>query len=231
MTMQETTWLRAYFSQLTSTGPGSWSLTTAYPVAVDSQACVSCSGYIYCVGGENETNGLNATAISTNSAWYAPLSASGIGNWTQTTAYSQAVAFPSCAASTTDIFCVGGVDSSDNGVNNVYYASLSPSGIGAWTTTTAYPMDAYGQSCVVTSGSIICIGGVPNGTTSSSDAVYSAPVTSSGVGSWHQAANYPVGVETACAVAAGNLYCVGGYQDSSAISSSTYYATVQSLLA
>jgi hypothetical protein len=221
----------AYFAPLTSTGTGSWDSTTAYPVPIDSQACVSSSGYIYCVGGENETDGTNSTSIPTNSAWYAQLSPSGIGTWTQTTAYSQAVAFETCAASTTDIFCVGGLDTSDSGLNTVYYAPLSSSGIGQWSSTTSYPLQAYGQSCVIDAGSIICLGGVPNGTTSSSDTVYSAPVSTSGVGAWHQAPNYPMGVETACTVAAGNMYCAGGYQDSSDISGSTYYAPVQSLLA
>jgi hypothetical protein len=220
----------SYFAPLTATGPGPWDQTTAYPAPVDSQACVSSSGYIYCLGGENETTGLNASAVSTNSAWYAPLSSSGIGAWDHTTAYSQSVAFEACAATMAEIYCVGGVGTSDSGVSNVYYAPLSASGIGQWSSTTSYPMDAYGQTCVIASGNIICVGGVPNGTTSSSDTVYSAPVSSSGVGAWYHASNYPMGVETACAASSGNLYCVGGYQDSSQISSSTYYATVQSLL-
>ena len=220
----------SYFASLSSSGTGSWDSTTAYPVAIDSQACVASSGYIYCVAGENETNGQNSTLISTNSAWYAPLSSSGIGTWEHTTAYPSAVAYPDCAATSADIFCVGGVDSSNNGVDNVYFAPLSSSGIGQWSSTTAYPIDIYGQTCVTDLGYIICVGGVPNGTSSSSDTVYSAPVSASGVGSWHQAANFPIGVETACAVASGNLYCTGGYQDSSSISQSTYFASVQSLI-
>ncbi len=220
----------SYFAALTGSGAVSWNSTTSYPVPIDRQACVSSSGYIYCVGGENETDGTNATSIQTNSAWFAPISPSGIGHWVHTTAYPQSVSFETCAASATDIFCVGGIDINNNGVTAVYYATLSASGIGQWESTTAYPMAAYGQTCVVASGRIICVGGVPNGTTSSSDAVYSAPVSTSGVGSWHRASNYPMGVETACAVASGNLYCSGGYQDSSNISEATYYATVQSLL-
>jgi hypothetical protein len=221
----------SYFAPLTGSGAGSWNSTTSYPVAIDSQACVASSGYIYCLGGENETDGTNGTLISTNSAWYAPISSTGIGTWEQTTAYNSSVSFEACAASSTDIFCVGGIDINDNGVSDVYYAPLSSSGIGQWSSTTAYPIQAYGQACVIDSGSIICVGGVPNGTTSSSDAVYSAPISTSGVGSWHQAANYPVGVETACTVASGNLYCTGGYQDSSDVADATYYAPVQSLLA
>jgi len=221
----------SYFAPLTGTNIGSWHQTTSYPVAIDSQSCVSSSGYIFCVGGENETDGTNSTVIPTNSAWYAPLTSSGIGAWKQTTAYSQSVSFETCAATNADVFCVGGIDIHGNGVDSVSYAPLSASGIGQWSSTTSYPEQLYGQVCVIDSGSMICVGGVPNGTTSSSDSVFSAPVSTGGVGSWHRAANYPMGVETACAEASGNLYCAGGYQDSSTISASTYFATVKSLIA
>lgn len=219
----------SYYAPLTSSGVGSWEPTTSYPVSIDSQACVAASGYIYCVAGENETNGLNSTVISTNSAWYAPLSSSGIGTWEHTTAYPSSVSFPACAATSADIFCVGGIDTSNNAVDDVYYAPLSSSGIGPWSSTSAYPTDAYGQTCVVDLGNIICVGGANNSNNGIAN-VYSAPVSTAGVGSWHQAPGFPIGVETACAVASGNLYCTGGYQDSSAISESTYYASVQSLI-
>jgi hypothetical protein len=221
----------SYYAPLTSAGLGTWNATTAFPVAIDSQSCAASSGYVYCIAGENETDGTNATIAASNSAWYAPISSSGIGAWVKTTPYPSAIAFPDCTASSTDVFCVGGLDINGNGVSDVYYATISASGIGTWTSTTAYPFDDYGQTCVIASGNIICVGGVPNGTSSASDSVYSAPISTAGVGSWHQAENYPFGVETACAVAAGNLYCVGGYQDSSAIAYQTYYATVASLLA
>ncbi len=220
----------SYYAPLSSSTVGSWAPTTAYPVPIDSQTCAAASGYVYCLAGENETDGTNSTVTPSNSAYYAPLSSTGIGAWVHTTAYPQAVSFEDCAASASDIFCVGGLDINGNGVSDVYYAPISASGIGQWSSTNAYPFLAYGQTCVVSSSSIICVGGIPNGTTSASDSVYSAPISASGVGTWHRAPNYPVGVETACAVAAGNLYCVGGYQDSSTISYATYYATVQSLL-
>lgn len=77
----------SYFAQLTSTGVGSWGSTTSYPIPIDSQSCASSSGYIYCVGGENETTGTNATQTHTNSDWYAQLRrrASAPGNRLQPT--------------------------------------------------------------------------------------------------------------------------------------------------
>ncbi len=220
----------SYYAPLTSSGIGSWNSTTAYPAAIDSQACVTSSGYIYCLGGENETSGTNSTVTPTNSAWFASISSGGIGVWKHTTAYPSTVSFEACAASKSDIYCVGGVDASNNGVASVYYAPISSSGIGQWSASTSYPFDAYGQTCTIDAGSLVCVGGVPNGTSSSSNGVYSAPVSSGGVGQWHKAGNYPVGIETACAVSLGNLYCSGGYQDSSTISGATYYAKLQSLL-
>jgi hypothetical protein len=221
----------SYYAQLTSTGVGPWQQTTSYPVPIDSQSCVSSSGYIYCVAGENETDGTSATLALTNSDWYAQLTPSGIGTWKQTTSYPPGAAFPACAASATDIYCVGGFDANGNGLNNVYYAPLSSSGVGQWTSTTPYPIKLAVQYCAIGSDSMICVGGVPNFNDSASAAVYSASISGSGVGPWQQDANYPIGIETICTLASGNLYCTGGFSSNSDIwSDFTFYASVQSLL-
>lgn len=87
----------SYYAQIGNVGPvGNWSLTTAYPIPIDSQSCVASSAYIYCVGGSNETDGSNADAASSNSVWYAQLSSSGVGSWTSSTAYPGNIYFPSC---------------------------------------------------------------------------------------------------------------------------------------
>ena len=57
------------------------------------------------------------------------------------------------------------------------------------------------------------------GETSSSasftNAVYYAPISSGGIGTWKQATNFPFGVSTICATLSGNVYCFGGYDGSS----------------
>ncbi len=216
----------AYFAPLTSLGVGSWKDTTPYPIPADSQACVASSGYIYCLGGENETAGTNATAAYSNSAWYAPISSSGIGVWNKTTAYPPYTFFPSCTAFQTYLYCLGGETSGGSPLGTVYFATLSSGGIGKWQTTTAYPFQAAGQDCVTSSEHIYCIGGWTGGA-SYTGSVYYAPISPGGVGAWVQAAAYPLGATTSCVVGPlGEIYCVGGYEGSSGQTDASYYGLI-----
>jgi len=208
----------SYYTSVTASGTlGNWSSTTAFPIPVDSQSCVASSSYVYCVGGNNETDGSNADSTPTNSVWYAPLSSSGIGEWTLTAAYPSNVFYPSCFASGGDIYCLGGADPNGNSLGTAYYATLSSSGVGAWTSTSAYPVAGSGQACVISSGDILCVGGETSGGSSPTytNAVYYAPISSGGVGAWKQSPNYPLNIGTTCVALSGNIYCVGGFDQSS----------------
>lgn len=220
----------SYYTSISQTGTlGSWNATTPYPIAIDSHYCAAASGYIYCVGGNNETDGTNNAAVATNSVWYAPISSSGIGSWSLSLSYPQNIFFPSCVASSSDIYCIGGVNGNDNGVNSVYYATLSSGGVGTWTKTTNYPSSLVGQACAISSGYIYCVGG-ESGQNSYSDAVYYAAISSTGVGAWQKAANYPVNVETTCVASSSDLYCVGGFvSGSTGETASTFYAALSSI--
>jgi len=224
----------SYYTTLAASGSlGNWSSTTAYPIPIDSQSCVASSSYIYCVGGFNETDGSNADATPTNSVWYAPLSSSGIGEWSLTTPYPANVYLPSCFASGSEVYCVGGEDGNDNSLGTAYYATLSSSGVGAWTSTTSYPVAGTGQACVISSGNILCVGGETAGGSSPSytNAVYYASISSGGIGAWKQSQGYPISVQTACAALSGDIYCMGGF-DGSSVGENNFveYASLSSLM-
>jgi hypothetical protein len=207
----------SYYAQFSSGGGlGTWFYTTAYPIPVDYQSCVAASSYIYCVGGNNETDGTGGTLAPSSSAWYAKLSPSGIGNWSKTTPYPLNSYLPSCFSADKEIFCLGGVDSSDNPLGSAYYATLSGEGIGQWVPTTAYPLPATGQACTFSNGFVYCVGGATSGGQSAAytSAVYYAPISASGIGSWNEGHDYPASVGTTCAIASSRLYCVGGYDES-----------------
>ena len=209
----------SYYANVTADGSlGNWSSTTPFPVAVDSQSCVASSSYIFCVGGVNETDGSNADATPTGSVWFAPLSASGIGSWKETTPYPANVYYPACSVAGNDIYCVGGADENGNSVGTSYYTTLSSTGAGTWTQTTSYPAAASGEACVMYAVDIVCVGGETAGGSSPTytGAVYYAPVSSGGIGTWKQATSYPLAVGTACVALGGNLYCIGGFDQSSA---------------
>jgi hypothetical protein len=219
----------SYYASLSSDGVvGAWTSTTAYHVPVDSQYCVASSGYVYCVGGWTEEDGTNATRALSNSVYYAPLSSSGIGSWSQSTPYPANTYFPSCFAADSYIYCLGGVEGNGNVQSTDYYAPLSSSGVGMWTQTTAYPLQETGQACAISSGYIYCVGGEES--SSFTNAVYFATVSSGVIGTWTKTANYPLSVLTNCVISSGNLYCVGGY-DSSADYGAAYYISLNSLIA
>ena len=207
----------SYFAQIMPNGTsGAWSSTTSYPIPVDTEWCAAYSSYIYCVGGYNETDGQSADTVASSSVWFAPLSSSGIGTWTLTTAYPAGVYLPSCYAADGYIYCVGGSDANSNPLDTTYYASLSPSGVGTWTATAAYPVAASGQACVIASGEILCIGGETSSSPSFTGSVYYAPIIpTGGIGSWKAGTSYPLASGTDCVALSGSVYCVGGLDGSS----------------
>ena len=219
----------SYYAPLSGDTVGTWSAATAFPIPVDSQSCVASSGYVYCVGGNNETDGTNADSASSNSVWYAPLSSSGIGSWSQTTAYPGNLYFPTCFSSDSYIYCLGGADGNNNAQSTDYYATLSSTGVGTWTKTTAYVVQASGQACAISSGYIYCLGG-EEGENTYTGAAYYAAVSSGGIGTWKQMASYPLSIGTTCVISSGSMYCIGGFDGSSAgESSAVYYASLASL--
>jgi hypothetical protein len=154
-------------------------------------------------------------------------SAESLGSWTATTNYPNAYNAVSCTAVSADIFCVGGLGGGGSSHNQAYYATLGASGIGTWSSTTAYPTAVDSASCVNATGGIYCVGG-EDGSTVLSD-VYFASASSSGLGTWTSEASYPNSLAAiSCVTYSGYIYCVGGFDNNGDETSSTYYASVSS---
>ena len=184
--------------------------TTSYPFPVWNTACVASRSGIYCVGGGTAST---SSLSSASAVYFAPFSSSGIGQWVSTTSYPVGVKQQSCAASSSEIYCVGGYDSTP-----VYYAPLSPSGIGKWGSTTGYPftVGANLASCVIIGDAMYCVGGHTGPNVSSE--VLHASISASGVGQWINDTSYPVGVwGESCVASGGQIYCVGGETASNTI--------------
>ncbi len=215
-----------YFAPASSSGLGSWSSEAAYPNSLAAISCVVYSGDVYCVGGF-DNNG-----DETSSTYYASIS-SGLTTWTGTTQYPLAVDSASCAVSAGDIFCVAGETESGSNQNSpitdVYYATLSSSGIGQWTAALSYPTALAALSCAPYSNYLYCVGGFDSNLYSSTDTYFGA-LSSSGVGSWSNATPYPLAIDTSsCVTYDGYIYCVSGTSDtqsSQAIVNDSYYAPV-----
>ena len=131
-----------YYAPLSSFGVGAWTSTSSYPTCVANQQCATSSGYIYCVGGLTGYNSTSKVFSYTNDVYYAPVSASGVGDWTNTTSYpATSIDEQSCATYSAYIYCAGGFEGPTTTylTNAVYYAPVSSSGVGAWTSTSSYP--------------------------------------------------------------------------------------------
>src|SRR5256712_6475037 len=185
----------------------SWSSTTSYPTGIASQSCATNSGFIYCVGGTTFPTGI------TDAVYFAPITSSGVGPWASTTSYPVLVAEQSCVTDSGFIYCVGG------GTNAVFFATISSSGVGTWNPTTSYPISIFEQSCVTNSGSIYCVGGLTTSSPFITNAVFFAPISSSGVGTWNPTTSYPLPIfEQSCVARASFVYCVGGQANPSVFS-------------
>ena len=203
-----------YFAKLSSKGVGTWKKTTSYPTNLAFQSCLASGGYIYCVGGITPLG--NGGAV-----YFAKLSSTGVGTWKKTTSYPTNIEQQSCVVSGGYIYCVGGYPGSPV----VDFAKLSSSGVGAWTATTDYPTTIEDQSCFVSGNYVFCLGGYAGGIAIIAD-VFSAKLSSSGVGAWTATTEYPLPIQNqSCVVSGRYVYCVGGWAGS-AYTNAVYFASV-----
>jgi hypothetical protein len=213
----------SYYATLSPSGVGTWTETTPFPIATDALSCAATVGDLYCVGGENETTGTNATTVMSRSVWYASVSSTGIGTWNPSADYPAGLYFPGCSSLGSYVYCVGGENAQLDPQNATYYAYVTSSGMGPWTVAPDYPIQTIAESCATSYSSIYCVGGLESGGTTTSS-VYYAAISSAGVGSWQSAPSYPIGVATECVSNAGFLYCIGGYESSTGTTGDSYYA-------
>ena len=213
-----TPYTQVYYAPVSSTGVGTWSSSTSYPVVMNQAGCSINGNYIYCVGGGSSPY---------TQTYYAPISTTGVGTWTYTTPvvesdYPYGVYIAGCTVYNNYIYCVGTGAASPQ--TQVYYAPLSTTGIGTWTSSTSYPLVFYYNGFSIYSGYIYCVG-TPN--TSPFSQVYYAPVSTTGVGTWSSSTSYPIGIYIAgCSVYNSYIYCVG----TGALGPNTqvYYAPISS---
>jgi hypothetical protein len=205
--------------------------SSSYPQNINGHSCVSYSSHVYCVGGAYDT-GDDDVATS----YFASLGSNGqVGSWNATTSYPVPIDTQSCVASSGYIYCISGYNETDGTYadsalsSSVWYAQLSPSGIGIWRQTASYPSNLYIPTCYASEGYIYCIGAL-NGNKNAMNSVYYATLSSSGIGRWTETTSYPDPLTfQACAISSGNIYCVGGEGSSlGSYTDAVYYAPISS---
>ncbi len=89
---------------------------------------------------------------------YSSFAAPASGPWVGGPAYplqasdTSGVVGQSCVNGTATIYCIGGIDYNGASRNNVYSATVSSSGMSAWSSDGAYPQTVGLQSCVSSGG-------------------------------------------------------------------------------
>ena len=191
---------KVYYAQLTTSGVGPWTETTDYGAAsgatgsggtdVFQLSCVVNAGYIFCVGGGAKT-------------FYAPISSTGVGAWTETTDYGAtsgtagsggiAINSQACTEDSGYIYCIGGTIG-QNITSRVFYAPLSSGGIGPWTETVDYGATSgttgsggvpiFGATCTTYSGYIVCFDGDTTGFQGTNHVYYGQDPSPAGIVSW-----------------------------------------------
>lgn len=197
-TLGSVTGKEAYYSLLSNSGIKEWNSTTNYPLPIISKSCYVSNNYLYCVG---------SNLYPYNQSYFAQISSSGIGAWRKTASYPITPGDTSCSVSGGYIYCIGtGAGGTGITGKEAYYANISSSGIGAWKSTTSYPIVFGYGSCSASNGYIYCVGtGYPPDNES-----YYAPISNTGIGLWKPTTNYFASfTQDSCSIANGYIYCIG----------------------
>ena len=219
-----TAWSATYNGVTNTSASFAWNPTTSYPFATTDTYCSNYNNYVYCVGGSKTAGSV------VNNVYYAPISSTGIGTWTSSSSYPTPVDDHDCETSGGYIYCVGGWNEvgAPYGLNSVYYAAISSSGVGTWSSTISYPIALSESACSISSGYIYCVAGWGSSGAAINNAYYAA-VSSTGVGTWTSTSHYPIAVsELSCTTYNNYIYCAAGDDEISAVVNNVYYAPISS---
>jgi len=207
-----TTVATVQYAKLNADGTvGTWAATTSLPGARRQFQPVVANGYIYVIGGRDNSNATQAIS------YYAKLNADGsVGTWNTTTALTAARFGQATIAYNGYIYVMGGFNSSIAVQNTVYSAKINANGTlaSAWSTATNLPTAiANINGTTVANGYVYIAGGATPGY---EDDMYYAKLNTDGTtGSWTTLSNVLNGFgggdeNYQLFVANGYLYVVGG---------------------
>ena len=162
-----------YYAKLNTDGTiGSWTTSPNHlPDAIRGASAITANGYVYVIGGED-----NSSELST--VYYAKLNADGsVGSWTTSpNVLPQALSGTEALTENNYVYVLGGNDGS-NEQASAYYAKLNTDGtIGSWTTSPNVLPQALEFGAAYAANSYIYYAGGQNAGTAE-NAVYSAFVT------------------------------------------------------
>ncbi|HEX7964023.1 MAG TPA: hypothetical protein VF466_05565 [Candidatus Saccharimonadales bacterium] len=207
---------------------GSWTTGAALPAQVAHNCLVAVGGYLYSVGGEDNTG----NAVTT--VYYSQLTNGVPGSWqTAANGLPGARAAAGCTVFNGYIYITGGRSGTTTAQTTVYYSpDLSNGGniTSSWNTATDFTTARYDHTSVAAGGYLYVMGG---GTSSAYDLdvqfVALDPSTGNTTGSWKYARDLPNPIRQQSIVAAnGYIYLFGGRSASTTCSADTWVASINS---
>ena len=211
-------------------GPGKtwdWGSVTSLPAARNTGAAVAYNGYLYAVGGSNNTNLVE----------YAPINSNGtLGSWTATTNFTTARTRPVVAVYKGYMYVAGGTNAGGTNLNDVQYAPINANGtLGTWNPTTSFPTARLSTAGTIANGYLYIAGGctsydgLANTCNTFANDVQYAPINANGtIGSWNSTTSFTTARFGHRVVAiSGYLYVMGGCSAFSVLTCNGYLNTVQ----
>ena len=200
---------------------GTWSTTTALPVALYQHQVIVTKNYVYILGGQT-TSGAASSAT-----YMAPINSNGtLGGWQTGTALPGPVMASQAFVTRNRVYLIGG-DSGAGTLSTVYTATIDTNGlIGTWSAVGNIPTQLSASQVIVTKNRVYLLGG---DNTASRSAVYTAPIDADGVlGTWSAATSLPAAVHGAVAYTTKTkVYLIGGRNGSTSLST-VYTAPINS---
>ncbi len=204
-----------YSAPLNSNGTvGSWTMLPSLPDQASAMAPAVYNGYVYLLGGINNT--------VNNTVYYAALNSDGtMGSWGTTTNFTTARRDAGAVANGGYLYIIGGYDGT-NYLKDIQYASINSNGtLGSWNSTTEMTTTRAYITPTVLNGFLYIYGGY-DGTSDYSRVEYAPLLASGGLGTWNSGATFSDARYGHQAVTSGGYaYVTGGYDGS------TYYNNVQ----
>ncbi|HSX07112.1 MAG TPA: choice-of-anchor U domain-containing protein [Candidatus Saccharimonadia bacterium] len=197
-----------YYAKINTDGSvGAWT-TSAHnlPQIKSRAATVYSNGYIYVLGGENDSG------LPDNIIYYTKVNAdASINAWTTSTT-SLPVALQDTASFVANgyIYILGGINNS-GATNTIYYAKLNTNGtLGSWSTNNTNLPQALEYHVGAKSNGYVYIAGGRNGSNIEQDAVYYSQInTDASIGTWISSPNHlPQALEASTSVVYGGYWYV-----------------------
>jgi len=197
---------------------GAWTTGPVLPGALSYTQAVVTKNRVYLMGG---TDSIGYTSV----VYTAPINTDGtLGTWSTGTSIPATAAYAQAVVTKNRVYLIGGYNGGGIYSSAVYTAPINSDGtLGTWTTSVALPNTVSGSHVVVTTNRIYLLGGVVNGTNSST--VHTAPINVDGtLGAWSTGTALPANVRHSQVIATSSkIYLLGG--DRSGSISTVYTAS------